>query len=251
MSCFRFLLVPFFCTQCYVQANNYQDLVEIGLIQQGDTPALHLGCGESYLPGYINIDLSIAERPLHQINTPDYFCNILELQFPSQSIGKIENHHMFEHFARPESLALLCAWTLWLNIGGELLIETPDFQRGIQRYLSTSSFQSKQTILRHLFGSQEAKWAYHYDGWDLEKFTYILAKLGYTLQETKQSAWKDTDNIIIRAKKTTLYSSEQLKQIAYDFLQLSCVDSSSSELLMWQGWCQDFEEAFAKMFSNP
>ena len=242
----------FFLSFCYIQGhadseNSYQALVNKNLIQIGDKPSLHLGSGESYLPGYINIDLPFTDRPLHTKNGPDYFCNILDLRFPFNSIEKIENHHMFEHFSRPVSLALLCAWGLWLDSDGELLIETPDFENAIKRYLSTPSFQSQQIIIRHLFGSHEADWAYHYDGWYYEKFKHTLSAFGFVIEDVKYNFWQNTDNIIIKAKKIHTYSPSQIKQIAYDLLQLSCVDQSLSEYKMWKGWCNDFDNAFSKM----
>ncbi len=227
--------------------NNYQDLVDKGLIKTGDKPSLHLGCGESYLQGFINIDLPFAERPLHQKNGPDYFYNILDLRFPLNSVSRIENHHMFEHFSRPVSIALLCAWNFWMDMGGELIIETPDFENAIKKYLSTTSFHSHQVIIRHLFGSHEASWAYHYDGWYHDKFACILSKLGFELTNSNHFSWKDLDNIIIKAKKTHMHTPEQLKELAYEILQLSCVDESESEYKMWEGWCREFDIAFFKM----
>ncbi len=228
-------------------ANNYEDLVQRRLIQKGDKPYLHLGCGESYIVGAINIDLPIENRPLHLQNRPDYFYNILDLQFPLNSVAKIENHHMFEHFSRPVSIALLCAWTLWMDLDGELVIETPDFENAIKKYIKTPFFQNRQVIIRHLFGSHEANWAYHYDGWYYDKFAYVLSKLGFQLTGAEYFSWKDLDNITIKAKKTRSYSVQQLKEIAYEILKLSCVDSSESEYKMWKGWCADFDGAIAKM----
>lgn len=251
LKIFGFLFFISFIS-CYgTIQDNYQDLIDKKLIQSGDKPLLHLGCGESYLSGYINIDLPFEDRPLHSKNGPDYFYNILDLRFPNNSIRKIENHHMFEHFSRPVSLALLCAWTLWLDQEGKLVIETPDFENGIKHYLSISSFQSRQVILRHLFGSHEAYWAYHYDGWSQEKFDYVLSKLGYTIEDVKYFSWKDTDNITVYAKKTTMHNLDELCQICHEILRLSCVDKSPSEINMWQGWCKDFDIALSKMICEP
>ncbi len=232
-------------------SNNYQDLLDKGLIKKQEKPALHLGCGESYLPGHINIDLPFADRPLHVKNGPDYFYNILDLRFPMNSISKIENHHMFEHFSRPVSLALLCAWYLWLDINGEIVIETPDFEGITQRYLETSSFSTRQVIIRHLFGSHEASWAYHYDGWSHDKFAYILSELGFRLEDSHRYSWNNLDNIIIKARKARILTLEQIKQTAYAILQLSCVDRSESEYKMWQGWCQEFDRALSVMICDP
>jgi len=241
-----FLFLQFFCFADPL-ANTYTDLVSKQIIKNGDKPFLHLGCGQNYLQGYVNIDLPWEQRSLHSLNIPDYFSNVLDLRFPNRSVMKIESHHMFEHFSRPKALALLCAWAWWLDIGGILLIETPDFEAAIHRYLGTNSFLEKQVILRHLFGSHEANWAYHYDGWCKEKFSRIFSALGLLLDEVSYSSWKSTDNIIVKAIKTDGFSIERLRNSAFMLLKESSVDESLSEKVLWEVWCNEFDESLNKM----
>ena len=86
-----------------------------------------MGCGDIYLPGFINIDYIKEYRPAQATNRPDYFVDVMSLRFPLNSISKIENHHMFE------------------LRGLKIVFETPDFAK--------------------LFGSHEAFWVYYYDAW--------------------------------------------------------------------------------------
>lgn len=242
----------FLLSLCYIpiffaEQNTYQDLVSQKIIKVGVKPSLHLGCGERYLPGYINIDLPWDNRPLHLSNIPDYFSNILDLRFPPNSVMKIENHHMFEHFSRPKALGLLCAWSLWLDHAGFLIIETPDFEAGINRYLNSSSFLERQVILRHIFGSHEANWAYHYDGWSYQKFQRIFEALGFTLDRPEYTTWKSTDNVIVRAKKEVSMNAMELREVAYDILKESCLDQSTGEKILWELWCKEFDEIFSQM----
>lgn len=138
---------------------------------------LHLGCGEAYLEGYTNIDFPVAE---HSVMKPkaDVFADIRTLQYAPGSIAEIRSHHVFEHFSRAETLKLLRQWHGWLAVGGKLVIETPDFEGSIKKFLY-ADIRTQSQLGRHIFGSQEAKWAYHLDGWYGRKFKFVLSRFGF------------------------------------------------------------------------
>lgn len=138
---------------------------------------LHLGCGEQYLKGYVNIDFPVSE---HSVMKPkaDVFADIRTLQYPAGSIEEIRSHHVFEHFSRAETLKLLKQWHGWLAVGGTLVIETPDFEGSIRKFLH-ADIRTQSQLGRHIFGSQEAKWAYHLDGWYGKKFRFVLDRFGF------------------------------------------------------------------------
>jgi predicted SAM-dependent methyltransferase len=140
---------------------------------------LHLGCGEKYLEGYVNIDFPEGE---HTVMNPkvDQYADIRTLSYPENSIDEIRSHHLFEHFSRAEALKLLTKWRQWLKPGGLLVIETPDFAPSAALFLTASSTRRKFQLARHIFGSQEAGWAIHKDYWDKQKFSFVLKKLGFT-----------------------------------------------------------------------
>lgn len=139
---------------------------------------LHLGCGEKYLEGYVNIDFPEGE---HTVMKPkaDIEADIRTLSYPENSVDEIRSHHMFEHFTRAEALKLLSRWRGWLKPDGLLVIETPDFATSSSLYLSSSFFKRKAQLSRHIIGSQEAVWAMHKDLWDKPKFSFVLKKLGF------------------------------------------------------------------------
>jgi predicted SAM-dependent methyltransferase len=139
---------------------------------------LHLGCGEKYLEGYINIDFPVGE---HTVMNPhaDLFADVTTLSYPDNSIDEIRSHHLFEHFSRPEALKLLARWRSWLKPDGLLIIETPDFATSAALFLITTSMRRKMQLSRHIYGSQEANWAYHKDHWDKEKFSFVMKKMGF------------------------------------------------------------------------
>ena len=99
----------------------------------------------------------------------------------------------------------------------------------------------KQSIMRHIFGSHEAYWAMHYDGWYKDKFEHVLSTLGFTEVHCEFTQWQLTKNIIVRAKKTKDLSTQTVRSYAKEILRDSMVDNSVSEEKMWQTWCTVFD----------
>lgn len=139
---------------------------------------LHLGCGEKYLEGYVNIDFPPSE---HSVLTPkvDEYHDIRTLQYPENSVDEIRSHHLFEHFSRTDALKLLFRWRKWLKPEGTLVIETPDFYGCAKAYTFALTQKRRMELGRHMLGSQEAKWAYHLDFWDKPKFKFVLTRTGF------------------------------------------------------------------------
>jgi predicted SAM-dependent methyltransferase len=140
---------------------------------------LHLGCGEKYLEGYVNIDFPDSEQSVIKTKADVYYTNMRELSYPENSVDEIRSHHLFEHFSRAEALKLLVRWRSWLKPGGVLVVETPDFTTSAALFLKSSSLKRRFELARHIFGSQEAKWADHKDFWDKEKYSFVLRQLGF------------------------------------------------------------------------
>jgi predicted SAM-dependent methyltransferase len=139
---------------------------------------LHLGCGEKYLEGYVNIDFPDAEQRVIKTRA-DIFSSMKDLSYPENSVDEIRSHHLFEHFSRAEALKLLVRWRTWLKPNGLLIIETPDFSMSASFFLLAHSRRRKYQLSRHMLGSEEAGWATHKDFWDKEKFSYVFKQLGF------------------------------------------------------------------------
>jgi predicted SAM-dependent methyltransferase len=140
---------------------------------------LHLGCGEKYLEGYVNIDYPDTEQSVIKTKA-DVISDMRSLSYPEGTVDEIRSHHLFEHFSRAEALKLLVRWKSWLKPGGLLVIETPDFTASSALFVTTTSMRRKFQLARHIFGSEEAGWATHKDYWDKEKFAFVLKKMGFT-----------------------------------------------------------------------
>jgi hypothetical protein len=217
------------------------------LITHGFRPPfkLHLGCGEAHFAGYINIDYPPSEHTVQTRTGSDIYADILKLSFSENSISEFRSHHFFEHFNRQQALALLCTWHYALEEGGILFIETPDFEQSIKMLLENQySYQDKQVIIRHIFGSHEAFWALHYDGWYDAKYRYVLGHLGFEVISSQKSSYRLTHNITIKARKNCSLSVAELKARASNLLRDYLVNTTPDEEKMWGVWCQELKAQF-------
>lgn len=229
------------------------DLIIQENIWRPDQPLrLHLGCGENYLEGYVNIDFPPEEHTVMSVKA-DIYQDITWLHFPSESVDEIRLHHVFEHFDRVTSLALLIKWSEWLKIGGKLRIETPDIEGCAKIIASTAPFNQKQAIIRHLFGSHEAKWAYHLDGWSAEKFKVILTKFGFeiitrTWQWQKYPYLPNVEVVSTKVKNLTRQELiEKAKEILYDYI---VDDKAESELNIYNIWVNELSDLLKPISNN-
>lgn len=223
-----------------------EQLRDSKLVAEGAVVNLHLGCGESHLNEYINIDFPPSEHTVQIKSGADVFADITKIRFNPNSIHEIRSHHVFEHFDRPTALALLCAWATWLTDKGVLFIETPDFLTSIQMLSSDQyTYTQKQIILRHIFGSHEAPWAIHCDGWYKEKFEHILKKFGFGDILFEFSSYLLTRNIKVVAKKMIIHDKETLTRMAYEIMRESLVDPGEEK--MADVWCNKFDTIFDQL----
>jgi hypothetical protein len=158
-------------------------------------------------------------------------------------IEEIRLHHVFEHFSRAQALASLVNWNSWLKVGGMLRIETPDFFiSAIQALNPFRSFSSRLSTMRHIFGSQEAHWANHYEGYNKSLYKFILPKFGFKILEIKKTSWKGTYNIEIIAVKNQNINVETALNAANKIFENYMVDDSLGEQLLLNYWNSEFEK---------
>lgn len=194
---------------------------------------LHLGCGQRYFEGYVNIDYPPSEHTVMQELIADEHANILELQYAPGTIDEVRLHHVYEHFSRPEACAMLSKWHTWLKSGGILHIEVPDFEYTAKAALKRFGDPKLRFVaLRHLFGSHEAHWAVHYEGYSFKLLGQMLENFGFVVKEEKRNQHKGTYNIeVIAAKSNTTLSPSELEQRARKWLTNFLVDDSEKNLL--------------------
>jgi predicted SAM-dependent methyltransferase len=229
--------------------NALQQLANQGLTTKNDTIRLHFGCGQTHFKGYINIDFPPSHHTAQQTVKADIFGDITQLKFPANSIDEIRSHHLFEHFDRPTALALLSKWHEWLKIGGKIVIETPDLEKCVAIVNNNLySYTQKQITLRHLFGSHEASWAYHYDGWYEEKFRHTLSQFGFeqiNITKIVNPGWELVPNVMVTATKQKKLTPEKYASIASDLLRDSLVNNT--EIRMHYIWNESYKKAISQM----
>jgi hypothetical protein len=136
-------------------------------------------------------------------------------------------------------------WYRWLRPGGYLTIETPDFEGCIANFAGRP-IDDRAVIIRHIFGSQEAPWAQHRDGWSPSRFRYVLGELGFTQISTTRS-YSDTGhllpNVTVTAHRPIGDGSALKTQIAkaLDILRQSMVDAGRGEQILFERWRLQFE----------
>ncbi|MCC6600854.1 MAG: hypothetical protein IT223_09300 [Crocinitomicaceae bacterium] len=192
---------------------------------------LHLGCGQRYFDGYVNIDYPMTEHSVQEKSVADIQADLLKLKYDRESIEEVRLHHVFEHFSRPVACALLSNWYLWLKNDGVLHIEVPDFERTAKAALSTFKSQKmKRVALRHIFGSQEAHWAVHFEGYSENLLTTLLELFGFHIVKVKKNSWKGTYNIeVLAQKKDVSRSVGDMENSARLYLSKYLVDEGESE----------------------
>ncbi|MGD0340015.1 MAG: hypothetical protein ABSB78_14635 [Bacteroidota bacterium] len=205
---------------------------------------LHLGCGERYLEGYQNIDLPPAEHTVQNNTRVDEYADILKLRFPADSIEEVRLHHVFEHFSRPIACALVVSWWSWLKPSGLLHIEVPNFDRTAWAVLNPfSSDHARHVALRHIFGSQEAAWAVHQEGWSPQRLKQLLTNRGFDHIQVRKYSYQGTYNFeILAIKSRTDISKDDFEQLARSFLSKYCVNNTVAEKRMLEVWMNMYNQ---------
>lgn len=205
---------------------------------------LHLGCGEKHLEGYINIDFPSSSHTVQEKSVADLQTNFLVLNYAAETIDEVRLHHVFEHFSRPVACALLASWFSWLKPGGLLHIEVPDFQRTARIILNAfSSIPKKAVAERHLFGSHEADWAVHCEGYTPSMLKKMVETFGFKVREIKKKSWLDTFNFELLATK----NNKDISRVAFDnivsgYLKNYLLDDSASEKKLLEVWMKKYKK---------
>ncbi len=212
---------------------------------------LHLGCGQRYFEGYINIDYPLSEHSVQQTSVADELHDLTGMRYPAGSVDEVRLHHVFEHFERAKAAALLASWNSWLKREGILHVEVPDFGRTARAVLGRfSSGQARMVGLRHIFGSQEAHWAVHFEGYTRVTLVEMLQRFGFGAGEVKQERYKDTYNLIVIARKQRDLSGSDLEAAGRSHLSQYLVDDSTSERQLLEVWMEAYRTQLRRTLAN-
>ena len=143
---------------------------------------LHIGPGNTYLPGWINVDIFSNVRA-------DIYSSALALPYERETFELIYASHVLEHFSRHMILAALTHWRDLLSSGGILRLAVPDFEAVCLYYLRTRELKN---IMGLLYGGQDNDLNVHKVSFDQYTLTEMLEKVGFN--EIRKWSWQETDH---------------------------------------------------------
>lgn len=132
----------------------------------GSLILLHLGCGNIYIPGWINCDINSDKA--------DVKLDCSKIPLPDNSVQAIYSSHLIEHWDFKKGIEVLSEWYRVLTPGGKLIIETPDLLGLCKRYVNSD--ESERINLYTLFFG--IPWL---EEWNIHKFLYSELQLRWTL----------------------------------------------------------------------
>jgi len=212
---------------------------------------LHLGCGQYYLDGYVNIDFPLTEHTLQQSSVADELHDLTDLRYPAGGVDEVRLHHVFEHFPRPQAAALVASWHSWLKTGGTLRIEVPDFDASAALILDgTTPVRDRRVAIRHIFGSNEAAWATHYDGWSESRLRELMDSFGFEPREVTRNEYLATRNVeIIATRSGRQATREDAIRAAREYLRSFTLDESDFETRLLDIWVGEFRDQLERTFA--
>ncbi|OIO47144.1 MAG: hypothetical protein AUJ31_00270 [Parcubacteria group bacterium CG1_02_39_15] len=180
----------------------------IGEIKKNNKVRLNLGCGETYLEGWVNIDIPDAEGSHTKIKV-DLAADITTLDYKSETVDEILLNAVFEHFQRHEALRNLRKFYLWLKENGKITVMVPDFWGTVKKLKKSKGEDEKSFWYRHLFGPQDTKlYGNHLDGFDEGRLREIFRIVGFTKLTTV--SFGSMPFVRVEAIKTRPYLSDEL-----------------------------------------
>jgi len=196
------------------------------------------------LEGYHNIDYPPSEHTVQTNTHVDEYADIRNLRYPARTVDEIRLHHVFEHFSRPVACALVAIWWSWLKPDGLLHIEVPDFDRTAWSVLNPfGSDKLRYVALRHIFGSQEAAWAVHQEGWSPKRMNQLLVHMGFGAIKVKKNSYQGTYNFEIFAIKCrTDLSKHDFEPLARAFLSKYNVNDTPTEERVLAAWMDTYQQ---------
>jgi hypothetical protein len=198
---------------------------------------LHLGCGQRYLDGYVNIDYPPSEHTVQVASVADRHADLLDLTFPEGTIEEVRLHHVFEHFARHTACALLASWQSWMKDVGRLRIEVPDLVlTGIAALNPLASARKRCVAERHLFGSHEAIWASHKEAYSAGQLRALVRSYGFSVERLMRNSWRGTFNIDLSTVKRRTLDRGECETATRDYLRRFLLDDSEGERRLLETW---------------
>jgi ubiquinone/menaquinone biosynthesis C-methylase UbiE len=130
----------------------------------------HLGCGDKYWPGWVNVD---------GFTDCDIKSGVDVLPFKDGELSEIQAIHVFEHIDRMKADAVLKEWFRCLGSGGRLVLELPCLDKIAQMIVA-----GEKNMVMTLFGlygdvRQSRKEMLHPWCWSKTELTEAITACGF------------------------------------------------------------------------
>jgi len=156
---------------------------------------LHVGCGDIYLKGYVNIDVvgdlaaKVTEKELKENETTlnSYFkypfgsprrkiivdkrINLLKKwPFKDDSVSKIVMISCIEHFEKKDALFVIGEVKRILKRGGVFLVDFPDLEKQYKKYYK----KDPEFFMELVYCNHKNKYSIHHWGYTTETFKKMI-----------------------------------------------------------------------------
>lgn len=132
---------------------------------------LHLGSGDKYWPGFVNLDKYSSRADVH--------CEGTHLPHQPNTADELHAIHLLEHFHRLEAENALREWYRVLKPKGKLVLELPSLDKMAQRIVNGET--NLRFTLLGLYGDpRETKPGMaHQWGWSMKELEMVLSDVGF------------------------------------------------------------------------
>lgn len=137
---------------------------------------LHLGCGSTYKPGFVNVDMLDGKLA-------DVLGDARRLPFKTKSVDRIETFHLLEHFDYVSCRYVLSEWYRLLRNGGALVLETPDLLTTLKKF-GRSDIDTQYRMLQWIYGVDSPGMA-HKTGFSYDLARHLLEECGFRRVEQR------------------------------------------------------------------
>ena len=143
---------------------------------------LNLGCGNTIIPGFTNVDMS-------DLPHVDIITSVDDLSgFYDESAEYIYASHVLEYFHKGEAEAVIAEWARVLCIGGMIRIAVPDLDALFKAY----RLYGIDAVLGPLYGRMDINGytIYHKTIYNFQSLRGLLMRHGF--RHVKLYRWQDT-----------------------------------------------------------
>lgn len=143
---------------------------------------LHLGCGGSYIPGWVNVDVFSNIKA-------DAYHDVTNLPYDKESFDTVYVCHLAEHLHRHMVVATFNHWGSLLKPGGTLRLAVPNFEAICEHY---QKFHDMPSIMGLLYAAQDNFLNRHTVAFDTFYLASLLKQAGF--KDVRSWDWRTTEH---------------------------------------------------------